>query len=405
MMATTRGSRERHEWTAVPAVGVAVHARVWDGPAGATPVVLVSGLGVSGRYWVRLGRRLGGRFRVLAPDLPGFGRTRRPPGVGRACGPSPAEQAVQLLAWMDARDLGRVALVGHSVGCHTAVELATRWPDRVERVVLAAPPFEPGRRSLAVCLPRLAWAAAFEVPSLPPLLVADYLTTGVARAVQQAWRSMDDPVEAKLPKVEVPALVIHGRRDPLVSRAWAGRVAGGLPRGSLVEVARAGHAMHYSAAAVTAGVIGDFLNGRAELDQPTDDPRHDPLGPPQPIPPGLHALIDGVAAVAAVVLPHALRWGRPTRRVLTVAAAVSAGLNALTDRGRTPGRLPMATHAAVDLAGGVVLLTVSATTLRRHPPAARWAVAGWGMMLIAGAVLTAKPTGPATACRGRPVRV
>ncbi len=136
----------RSEWTAVPAIGVTFHARVWDGPG--TPVVLVAGLGVSSRYWVRLGRRLGGRSGVLAPDLPGFGRTPPPPGSRWPAGPDVREQADQLVAWMDARGIARAVLVGHSVGCQTVVDVAVRFPGRVDRVVLAAPPFEPGRRSL-----------------------------------------------------------------------------------------------------------------------------------------------------------------------------------------------------------------------------------------------------------------
>ncbi len=235
---------------------------MWNGPG--TPVVLVSGLGVSGRYWRRLGRRLGGRFEVLAPDLPGFGRTPAVPGSRWPAGPDVREQADRLLAWLDARGIGRAVLVGHSVGCLAVVDLAARFPDRAERLVLAALPFEPGRRSLAACLLRLFWAAAFERPSLPPRLIAEYLATGPIRAGAQAVRSMHYPTERVLATVGVAALVLHGERDPLVSRQWARAVAALLPRAALVEMVGVGHALHDSAPTATANLIERFLSG--ELD-------------------------------------------------------------------------------------------------------------------------------------------
>jgi predicted alpha/beta hydrolase family esterase len=339
---------------------------------------------------------------VLAPDLPGFGRTPPPPQARWPAGPDVREQADQLLAWMEARGIGRAVLFGHSVGCQTVVDVATRFPDRVERVILAAPPFEPGRRSLAVSLPRLALGALFEVVSLPLLLGVEYGTAGPARAIQQALRSMDDPVERKLPHVPVPTLVIHGALDPLVSRPWVERVAALVPLSTLVEVQRVGHAMHYSAATVTAAVVTRFL--RDDLADavlvPADDPQRDPFGPPQPISPAWHGRLDLAMVVLALVFPSALRWGPQTRRVLTAAATASVANNLVTDRGTVDcRRLPMVTHAAIDVASGVSLLVAATTTLRREPPAGRWATAAFGLYHLVAAALTAKPTGGARVCR------
>ena len=54
-----------------------MHTRVWGGVGPARPpAVLVHGLGMSGRYLAPTAERLAADFRVYAPDLPGFGRTR-----------------------------------------------------------------------------------------------------------------------------------------------------------------------------------------------------------------------------------------------------------------------------------------------------------------------------------------
>lgn len=75
----------------------ATHER--KGPAG-TAVVVVHGLGLSSRYLEPTLRLLASDFRVLAPDLPGFGRSTRP-----AQPLTLAELAGAVVAWMDAVDL------------------------------------------------------------------------------------------------------------------------------------------------------------------------------------------------------------------------------------------------------------------------------------------------------------
>lgn len=389
----------------MPSVGVTMHARAWDGRS-ALPLILVAGLGVSSRYWVPFGRRLAGQFRILAPDLPGFGRSPKPPGVPWPAGPSVREQADQLLAWMDARGIERAHLCGHSVGCQIVADVAARFPNRVEKLILAAPTYERGRRRLAWQIPRLLAGALFETITLDLTVLVEYLSVGPFRILQQAVRSMADPIEAKLPRLEAPTLVIRGAVDPVVTRGWAQEVAAGAPRSLLVEIGGVGHAMQFSAAAVTARVVGDFLRGRLDVARPPpdgavvvpqDDPRHDPLGPPQPIAPTVHGVLDGFTSAMALTLPHVTRCGRRTRRALSAAAGFSLASNLMTDCPLGLRRaMPMVAHANLDLVSGVTLLAASATYLRREPRAGRWVVAGLGAWQIASALLTAKPTGPAT---------
>jgi pimeloyl-ACP methyl ester carboxylesterase len=120
-------------WTRVGAGRV--HARA-AGPrdGGRTPVVLLHGLGMSSRYFERALGLLGVDRRVLAPDLPGYGRSTRPERPLRLF-----EFADVIVRWLDAQDLERIALVGHSLGCQLAGEIAARYPDRITRVVLASP--------------------------------------------------------------------------------------------------------------------------------------------------------------------------------------------------------------------------------------------------------------------------
>ena len=88
-----------------PAGGEAIRARTMGaGP----PVVLVHGLSGSFRWWSRNLEALSQRFEVHAIDWPGFGGNRGRFTLDAA--------AAQLIAWMDAREMARASLVGHSMG-------------------------------------------------------------------------------------------------------------------------------------------------------------------------------------------------------------------------------------------------------------------------------------------------
>jgi pimeloyl-ACP methyl ester carboxylesterase len=385
-----------------------MHARVWDGRS-SLPLILVAGLGVSSRYWVPLGRRLAGEFRILAPDLPGFGRSPKPPGAPWPGGPSVRQQADHLLAWMDARGIDRAHLCGHSVGAQIVAEVAARFPQRVEKLILAAPTYERGQRRFMWQIPRLLAGALFETPSLDLTVLVDYASVGPFRVVQQAMRSMADPIESNLPRIEAPTLVVRGAVDPVVTRAWAREVAAALPQSVLVEIGGAGHAVQFSAAAVTARVVRDFLCGRLNpalpppdgaVVAPIDDPRRDSFGPPQPIAPAIHAALDGVASAIAVALSRTRNRGGRASRSLMAAAGASLASNLITDHRLGLWReMPMVTHANLDLASGAALLIASAIYLRHECRAGRRAVAALGAWQVASALLTAKPTGPATARR------
>ena len=103
------------------------------GPADAPPVLLVHGLGQSGyQDWWEVIDELESDYRVIAFDLPGFGRSTVPDGVL-----SPARYS-RLLAWLTQRlELEDVHLVGHSMGAAIALYHASEHPGRIANVVLA----------------------------------------------------------------------------------------------------------------------------------------------------------------------------------------------------------------------------------------------------------------------------
>ncbi|MFF8381482.1 alpha/beta fold hydrolase [Streptomyces sp. NPDC015661] len=195
--------------------------------------VLLHGLPMNADLWAPLAAHLPGP--VLAPDLPGLGRS--------AATTQPAD------AWL--ADLlrpvrTRPALVAHSLACGPALRFAVDHPDRISRLVLVAPAFlqapapRLARSVLAAPMMRRMSAArlagALGVPEGPEVqsAAADLRRPGVARRVAAAVRT--DTADRRrsrelLDRVTVPVEIIAGSADPLVT-------AVDFP---VTEIAGAGH--------------------------------------------------------------------------------------------------------------------------------------------------------------------
>ena len=230
--------------------GLRMHERVGgDGD----PLVLVHGIGVSGRYLVPTAVRLATHRRVLVPDLPGFGRSEPPRRRGVD------DLADLLAAWLDVHGLARVPLLGNSFGCQVIVDLAARRPERVERAVLVGPTIDRAARSLPRHVLRLAADMLREPPALWALAGAEYAFFAAKGGTPTVRAMLRDPIERKLPRVAAPTLVVRGELDAIVPRRWAREVVSLLPNGRLVEVPGCAHAVNYHCPDELARLVLEFV--------------------------------------------------------------------------------------------------------------------------------------------------
>jgi pimeloyl-ACP methyl ester carboxylesterase len=217
-------------------------------------VVLVHGQIISSRYMIPTAKRLASRFRVFAPDLPGFGLSGKPSRI--LCVP---ELADALGGWMDAIQLGPAALVGNSLGCQIAVDLAVRRPELVDALVLAAPTIDPTARTATAQIVRWLRDWPGEHPSLALAHLQDFARAGLRRSLGTFRCTLADRLEEKLPRVQARTLVVRGTRDTIVPQAWAEQVARLLPRGELVLIPGGPHCVNYSTPGPFSRIITTFL--------------------------------------------------------------------------------------------------------------------------------------------------
>jgi pimeloyl-ACP methyl ester carboxylesterase len=220
--------------------GIRVHSQVWGGPRTAEhpPVVLVHGLVVASDMTVPTARRLATRQRVLAPDLPGFGRSDRPdhtPGVG--------ELADALTRWMGQIAPGGAVVVGNSFGCQVAIHAAALAPDSVRALVLAGPTVDRHARSWPAQLLRWQREQVTQSWAMRRIQVRDYARAGLRRAVKTFAAALRDQPEKTIRACPQPVLVVRGTRDPIASRRWVEELAAAAPRGDLAVLPGVRHAM------------------------------------------------------------------------------------------------------------------------------------------------------------------
>lgn len=222
-----------------------------EGPA----VVLVHGLGGSAYGWRAQLLALGERYRAIAYDQRGAGRSQKPPG------PYSVELwAADLVALIDALGIERAALVGHSAGCmiaeHAAVELGERvwglamlggalaWPSQAgsvfeQRAELA----RSGRMdevAEAVAAGALTERCRDEDPVLHGLVLA--LVASNDPAAYAAWAlGVRDGAMADPGAVACPALAFAGAEDPVTPPSAAEEIAAAVPRGEAATVPGGAH--------------------------------------------------------------------------------------------------------------------------------------------------------------------
>ena len=248
----------------------------WGDP-GAPPVVCLHGVTAHGLRFRKLAEeRLAGRFRVLAPDLRGHGRSGWEP---------PWSIAAHLAGVVETTGVERAAWIGHSFGGRLVAELATREPARVERAVLLDPALhvlphvafdmaEEERKDVSFASAdeaiqaRLDSGRLFHTPrEILEEEMAEHLEPGpdgrlryryCKSAVIAAWSDMATPPPPP-EAARVPTLLVLGERSWLVLDDQLGAYRAAL--GGLLQVVTVpgGHTVFWDAFAETADAVEAFL--------------------------------------------------------------------------------------------------------------------------------------------------
>jgi pimeloyl-ACP methyl ester carboxylesterase len=244
-----------------------------------TPVVLLHAFPLSSAMWLDTRNELSGVARVITPDLRGFGGS--PLGADE---PSLDPMADDVAAVLDRLGLDRVVLGGLSMGGYVSMAFLRRHADRVSALVLAdtkasadAPPARENRERIAGELDSEGTSRVL-LDDVLPTLCGDTtkarrpLVLGRVRALvegappaaaawaQRGMAARPDSLDT-LRAADVPAVVVVGDEDALVSGDDAEAMADALPQGRLVTLPGAGHLSAVETPKPFADTVGQFVAG------------------------------------------------------------------------------------------------------------------------------------------------
>jgi len=212
---------------------------VLEGGRGET-LVLLHGFNADADHFNRVARHLTGHFRILAPDLPGFGDTQVDEPVDYRIG----SQAAAVVRWMDRVGIQRCYLGGSSMGGYIACQIAKMHPDRIRALWLLAPggvenaPLSPLFQEIAeerhnplvirnIDDFRRLTDFCFVHPPWIPGPLARFLISRAAERATDHLRAFDAirfdsvPTESLVDGMETPALIVWGRSDQILNAAGA----------------------------------------------------------------------------------------------------------------------------------------------------------------------------------------
>jgi non-heme chloroperoxidase len=248
-----------------------------QGSRSGMPVIALHGVTDSWRSFEPVLPHVSSDLRVIALTQRGHGGSDKPD-----TGYRPADFAADVAAFMDALEIERAVLVGHSMGSINALRCALDHRSRVAGLMLAGtmpwfgrtPELQAFHRESIVPLtdpvPE-AFTREFQQSTLARPIDASMLDGFVAESLRvpaRVWRAafdgfMSDDFSERLREIEVPTRVVWGHHDAFCPAAAQREMLGLIRTARLVDYADAGHAMHWEEPRRFANDLSQFANAVA----------------------------------------------------------------------------------------------------------------------------------------------
>jgi 2-hydroxymuconate-semialdehyde hydrolase len=246
-----------------------------------TPVLMLhgSGAGVSGwANWRGIMPLLSDQFRVIVPDLVGFGYTETPKDLEFVIFDTWISQMMSIL---DQLGIERAHLVGNSFGGGLSLHLATRYPDRFDRIVLMGAggvqqplndnlaelwQYKPSVENMKKIMDIMAYDRSLVTDELAELRYKATIRPGAQEAFERVFpeplqRHLDAQIvpDERLAALPNETLIIHGRDDRVVPFANSLHMFQTISNAQLHVFGKCGHWTQIEHATRFQRLVSDFL--------------------------------------------------------------------------------------------------------------------------------------------------
>ena len=252
------------------------------------PVVLLHGLGGDGSRWGPNIEPLARDFHVFALDQIGFGQSDKPLANYHT-----GMLAEFLVGFLKAVNVPKASLVGNSMGAGVALYTAAKFPDAVDRIVLAdgggfrtagdrpaAPPTpeQLHRQQIQNSVTRDETREFFRILFHDKSLVTDKMVDDqlamrlrsaftITKVQKSGAKGLGSLTEEQVRGVKAPTLIVWGKYDELANPAGADRLERTIPGSRKVIIDDCGHMPQLEKADEFNRIVRDFLTTRGATNQ------------------------------------------------------------------------------------------------------------------------------------------
>lgn len=242
------------------------------GPKDAPPLLMLHGLGDTSRSWSLVLPELAKTHRVYAVDQRGHGKTSSP-----VCCYAQADLAFDAVSFMDAMNIDRAAVVGHSLGSFVTQHLAAQYPERVSKIVLIGS----GRTTANTEFIEWLWEQVRTVdtrvgaefvdvwqanPNPVPETFIAYVKKETADVQPHVWKSVTRALMTDqsrlLRDIEVPVLILWGEKDPGFLADNQEGLRRAIPHAKFRPYPNMGHNPHWEIPSRVAADLRAFLEAQ-----------------------------------------------------------------------------------------------------------------------------------------------
>jgi len=245
--------------------------QIMEGGEGEALLYLHSAYGEN--LWLGFHEALAEKFRVIAPAHPGFAETDGIEDIDTM-----EDMVFHYLDLLDHLSLTQVNVAGVSLGAWIAAELATRYPERVKKMVLGAPagiwlddhPMtdmfalmrRPERLRPILFHDPGSTLARMIVPDEPPEEMMIEAYKAAAATARLAWNAPghNTKLAGRLGRIKSPTLILWGDDDKLIPTAYAEAWAGSIPGARATLIPNCGHLLMFEGEKDFVAAIAGFLS-------------------------------------------------------------------------------------------------------------------------------------------------
>jgi len=246
--------------------GIRTHI-IEAGPPTATPLLYLHGA-FMGNQWLDVHTLLARRFRLIAPDIPGFGLTERPAWMRDI-----NDYVLFFRDLLDTLNVKQPVLAGHALGGWIAAELAVYYPERLQALILShamglrvkgSPIADIFALSPQEYLRLITHGDPTSLPFWPEEFDVEYQLLQYherTTLAALAWNPGYDPrLAQRLARIQLPTLILWGENDLLIPPIYGETFRNLIAGSELVQLPVAGHLSLIENAEEWWGAVETFLN-------------------------------------------------------------------------------------------------------------------------------------------------